>query len=168
MRRYTIDDVMLTEPCIGWTRERVTALFAAHKTVAVTLPQILRCAELLDDDALWIVSGLSDRRTRVLLGVLAAEQVEDLMPPASRACLEVCRRWLDGKADDAELAAVAETAAETAEETAAEARAEACSAAMWAAWASAVRAVWASEAACSAACSAAVIRELWLVALEAS
>ena len=149
MKRVSIDTVLSWHPCEGYTRRKVTKLFAGRKTVSalnvldMKIPDTDKCwaavrPELLTDSQLHEV-GL-----RYAERLLTAERGAGREPdPRSWAVLEVKRRWLKGEATDEELRKAARAA--WAARTAGTAWAARTAGTAWAA--RAASAAWAAEAA---------------------
>ena len=108
MLAVTVDDVMSWELlCDGYTRERVTALFAGRKTIAaldvldMDIPLHERLCAVLRE-AMLPVHFLHEFACRIAETVLMQENKPD---PRGLAAIEAKRKWLWGEISDKELRA---------------------------------------------------------------
>ena len=131
----TVDQIMAMRPCAGYSRERVTALWAGKKRLTVTQ---IAALDIPVQDRIWAL--LKDHFfTHQELVLLACDFAEDALPEyekyysdgkAPRLAIAAARAWAKNPTDKNRSAA--ESAAERAAESAA-----------WAAaWAAAWDAAW--------------------------
>ena len=107
MLAVTVDDVMSWRLCDGYTRERVTALFAGRKTI--TALDVLDM-DIPAEDRLWAVLRmvpdpiLHEFACRIAEAVLMRERRAGREPDLRNwAAIGAKRKWLRGEIDGKEL-----------------------------------------------------------------
>jgi len=168
----TVSQIMAWGPCPKWPKERVRRVIGRGRTIE----QILRARRIPHADRIWVAchkGAVSDRVLRLFAcdcaeRALRRERRAGREPdPRSWEAVRVARRYADGDATAAELAAAGAVAGAVAEAAASSAaRAAAAWAAAWAAWEEAWVAAW--EAAHAAAWEARETAGVaWVAAWEA-
>lgn len=139
MRRVDFETFMSFRPCKDWPAERVKAIYDEYPD-GMTALDILHREDVSANDKLWAVlwEEFIDARTLHEFACICAEYALSLVDepdPRSVAAVETKRRWLRGKATNAELASARFAA-----------RAAAMDAAVDAAWNDARFAAWLTAA----------------------
>jgi len=162
MHRYTVDDIMSLDPCEGYTRERVAALWSGRE--ALTAREIA-ALDIPVKDRIWALTGLATHRTARLFSCDCAERALQRVvdnggstDPRSWDAVITSRLYADGDRTENDLRAAAFAAyyvADSAFDSAAWPAVAAAKFTAAAARSTARYAAAAYSAACSAACSAA-------------
>ena len=139
--RITVDNIMAAEPCEGYTRERVEALWDGRDALE---PEEILALDIPREDIIWAMTKvvITDDRRRRLIACDITEEIalpiwEELSPHdwRLRTAVETSRRYVHGEATDEDLRAAWDATWSAARSAASYAASDAARSAAWyAAW----------------------------------